>query len=537
MLRVFAAALTVCILGAQSAPSPQARRLRADLEFLCSDALGGRASLTREADVAARYIAAEFERSGLAPVVNGSYLQPFPLVGYRSDPAARGLTVTRRGESRMFRAGTDFTAAFYRDVHLRAPVVFVGYGITAPEYNYDDYAGVETAGKIVAMFDHEPREDDPKSVFNGTGHTLHAGRLIKVANARRHGAVAVLIASEPLRRHSGLLQTAAAPSQGQPLRATAPPQSLDDDGQIPVFSIGDDVLTFLLSDRKPADLQREIDGSLRPHSLALAETAAELRSANAETHRGTSMNVLGLLEGADPALKNETIVIDAHYDHLGVHNGRVYPGANDNASGTVAVMELARMFAGAAAAARPKRSILFVEFGSEEQLMLGSFYYVAHPPRPLATTRAVLNLDMIARDEAHIPQSQGVLDIPVDTSNRLNIVGAYYSADLLAAIQRNNDTGLVLDTKFDRDHILNALFRCDHLPFLTVGVPAVWLFGGFHPGYHEPVDTVDKLNFPKMEKTIRLTYNTTMHLANAAQTPRFDPFTRGSDRDTPTAPR
>jgi hypothetical protein len=520
MPRVLAAVLTVSTLAAQTAPAPQTRRLRADLDFLCSDVLAGRASLTREADVAARYIAAEFERSGLAPVVNGSYLQPFPLVGYRPEPSGRALTITRNGESRSFRPIVDFAAAFSRDLHLRAPVVFAGYGITAPEYSYDDYAGIDARNRIVLMFDHEPREDDPQSVFNGTGQTLHAGRVVKIANARRHGAAAVLIASEPLRRHAGLVQSAATPNQGQPLRASAPPQSLDDDGQIPAFSIGDDVLAFLLDARKPADVQREIDGTLQPRSMMLTETTAELRLVNAETHRGTSLNVLGLLEGSDPTLKDETMVITAHYDHLGVHNGRVYPGANDNASGTAAVMELARMFTGAAE--RPKRSILFAVFGSEEQIMLGSFYYVAHPTRPLATTRAVLNLDMIARDEAHIPQSQGVLDIASDTSNRLNIVGAYYSADLLAVIQRNNNTQLVLDTKFDRDHILNALFRCDHLPFLTVGIPAVWLFGGFHPGYHEPSDTVDKLNFPKMEKTIRLTYQAAIDLANAPEPPRFD---------------
>jgi Zn-dependent M28 family amino/carboxypeptidase len=192
-----------------------------------------------------------------------------------------------------------------------------------------------------------------------------------------------------------------------------------------------------------------------------------------------------------------------------------YPGANDNASGTAAVMELARLFA--SAGSRPKRSLLFVVFGSEEQMMLGSFYYAAHPLRPLATTRAVLNLDMIARDEAHIPQSQGVLEIPANTSNALNLVGTYAHPQLRRLIERENrHVGLELDAKFDRDHMLNALFRCDHLPFLLEGIPSVWLFGGFHPGYHEPSDTIEKLNFPKLEKTIRLTYRVAMELADRA---------------------
>jgi len=505
---------------------PQIRRLRADLDFLTSEPMAGRVSLSHEADLAARYIAADFARTGLATLTGGaSFLQEFPLVAYRADPAARALMLERGGSVRSFRPGADFNGAFYRAVRIEAAVVFVGYGITAPEYGYDDYENVDVSGKVALVFDHEPQENNPNSVFNGTGHTLHAGRAIKVANARRHGAVALLVASEPLRDHPGLFgANVRGPAQGQPLRASAPPQSLDDPGQIPAFSIADNVLAELLRPlgQSPAEVQRAIDTSLKPRSAALPDTVVQLRSANAEERRGTSLNAVGLLEGSDPGLTSDTILITAHYDHLGVQNGRLYPGANDNASGTVAVMELARLFA--ASPHRPKRSILFIVFGSEEQLMLGSFYYTAHPLRPLATTRAVLNLDMIARDEAHIPQSEGVLAIPANTSNTLNLVGAFYSPDLRAAIVRANvSVGLSLDGKFDRDHTLNALFRCDHLPFLIAGVPAVWLFGGFHPGYHEPSDTVEKLNFAKMEKVVRLAYTTAMNLADAPSVPRFVP--------------
>lgn len=524
-----AVAAVLCLVGASLCQTAddlsQSRRLRADLEFLTSDPLAGRVSLSPEADIAARYIAAEFQRTGLVPPVDGSYLQKFPLIAYRADPRERALTLTRNGMTKSFRPGADFTGSFSREVRISAPVVFVGYGISAPEYKYDDYAQVAVTGKIVLMFDHEPQEDDPGSVLNGTGHTLHAGRASKLANARRHGAVAAMIASEPIRHHPGLFEGAAASTnQGQPLRASAPPQALDDDAQIPGFSIADDVLTELLSvlHRQPAEMQRAIETSLQPHSAALPGTSIELRSGNAEMHRGMSLNALGLLEGSDPALKSETVLLTAHYDHLGKQNGRVYPGANDNASGTVAVMELARMFM--ASGRRPKRSVLFAVFGSEEQLMLGSFYYTAHPARDLAGTRAVINLDMIGRNEVHIPQSQGVLQIAADTSNAINLVGTYYSADLLKTIEAaNQEVGLALDTKFERDHRLNALFRCDHLPFLMAGIPAVWLFGGFHPGYHEPSDTVEKLNFPKMGKVIRLAYRVAAEIANAPATPRFLP--------------
>jgi hypothetical protein len=517
---------TVALLAATAvaafAQTPE-QRLRADLAFLTADPLAGRLSLTPQADIAALYLAAEFQKAGLRPGNGDSYLQPFPLVAYRPDPQARKLAVIRNGRVTDFQPA-DFTGAFYREVHLRAPLVFAGYGVTAPEYGYDDYAGLDVRGKIVLLFDHEPQEDDPRSVFAGTGQTLHSGRMVKMRNAQRHGAVAVLIASEPVRKHAGLLGPAprSSGSNGQALRANAPPQSLDDPTQIPVFSVSDAALAQLLAagGRSPEELQRAIDARLQTQSRALDDTVVQLDTANAEERRGTSLNVVAVLEGRDPALRSETILLTAHYDHLGVHSGRVYPGANDNASGTVAVLELARRFA--QSKTPPRRTIVFAVFGSEEELMLGSFYYVQHPPRPLDRTRAVLNLDMIGRDEAHIPQSESVLEIAADTGNRMNLIGGYYSPDLVETLRRaNRSAGLVLETKFDRDHALNTLFRCDHLPFLLAGIPAVWIFGGFHPGYHEPSDTMDRLNYPKILKAIDLAGRAASDLAATAAPPRF----------------
>jgi Zn-dependent M28 family amino/carboxypeptidase len=196
-----------------------------------------------------------------------------------------------------------------------------------------------------------------------------------------------------------------------------------------------------------------------------------------------------------------------------------YPGANDNGSGTVAMLEAARLLAGT----RPARSVLFVSFGSEEQLMLGSYHYVAHPLRPLATTRAVINLDMIGRPEEHTAESQGAYEITAGRSDQLNLVGAIYSPDLASLLRRESAgaAGLTLSDKFDRDSSLRALFRCDHLPFLQKGIPAVWLFGGFHPGYHEPVDTVDRIDFDKMARTVRLTVDTVRALASTRTPPAF----------------
>jgi hypothetical protein len=510
----------LCALAlAQTGPDAvSVRRMRADLEFLCSNALEGRVSLSRSADVAALYIAAEFHRLGLKPGDGTTFLQQFPIVAYEPDAQGTRLKLRRNGKTVEFRLGTDFRGGFWRAMTIKAPVVFAGYGITAPEYGYDDYAAIDVRGKIALIFEHEPQESDAHSVFNGTGHTRYAVARVKVENARRHGAVAALLVSEPLRKHTGVFDST--PSQGKPLRASAPRQAIEEDS-IPMLQVSDGTAATLIepSGKTPAELQSAIDGSPKPASAPLAGEI-ELTTAAANVRRGLSANVAGWIEGSDPSFRGETVLMTAHYDHLGVQNGHVYPGANDNASGTAGVMELARLFA--AESTRPRRSLLFIVFGSEEEPLLGSYYYVEHPLRPLETTRAVLNLDMIARDEAHIPQSRGVLEIPADTSNEINLVGTFYSPELREAIvQANRKTGLELSDKFDRDHDLNTLFRCDHFPFLLHDVPAVWLFGGFHPGYHEPSDTVEKLNFLKLEKVVRLTYWTGRSIGDSDKTPRF----------------
>jgi len=525
MYRPFTRICLLALLSVASFAQVQIARVRADLGFLSSDPLQGRLSLDRSADVAAQFIATEFEKAGLKAAAQGgtSYLQPFTLIAYHPDAQSQSLELERGGTSKHFRPRTDFSGGFLKSVTVNGSLVFAGYGITAPEYGYDDYAGLDVKGKVVLIFDHEPRETDPASPFNGTGHTVHGARSTKLVNAQQHGAVAVLIVSEPLRKHPGSFDHPPTTASGRSARATAPTQALEGWIEIPAFSVSDETAAELLAPlhKSSAELQRAIDRDLRPISQLVPDSTVTLHTANTESHSGTSYNVTGLLEGADPNLKSETIVISAHYDHLGVRDGEVYHGANDNASGTAAVMELARLFA--ANATRPKRGILFVVFGSEEEGMLGSHSYCNHPLRDLATTRADINLDMIARDEAHIPQSQGVVNIPADTSNELNLVGTFYSPDLRRTVENanNNGVGLLLDTKFDRDHDMNALFRCDHFPFLVHHVPAVWFFGGWHPGYHEPSDTVEKLNFVKLEKVILLAERSAMALANSEQPPSF----------------
>jgi Zn-dependent M28 family amino/carboxypeptidase len=249
-------------------------------------------------------------------------------------------------------------------------------------------------------------------------------------------------------------------------------------------------------------------------------------------------NVVGLLPGSDPRLAAETVIISAHHDHDGFEPcadparppvslpedprpcPRIWRGADDNGSGTVGVVELARAFA--ANPQRPKRSILFVVFASEERGLLGAYYMAAHPLRPLATTRAMINFDMIGRDEAPSRQTDGVIDIPKDTTNRLNLIGALYSPDYDRVVKTANArVGLVLDDRFDHEHVLNVFFRSDQFPFVLHDIPAFWWFTGFHPDYHHPTDTVDRIDFPKMEKILQLAYLSAWRFAEDPQPPRF----------------
>jgi Zn-dependent M28 family amino/carboxypeptidase len=244
----------------------------------------------------------------------------------------------------------------------------------------------------------------------------------------------------------------------------------------------------------------------------------ELRAVVSERKRANSYNVAGLIEGSDPVLKNETIVFSGHFDHDGTGPLGVLHGADDNGSGTVGVVELARAFA--ANPIKPRRSLLFIVFAAEERGLLGSYYYVSHPLRPLATTRVNINFDMIGRNEAADPRVQ--TEISPDTTNELGLIGTHYSRDYREVVERNNEfVGLKLNYKWDRDSANSVLFRSDQYPFLQHDVPGVWWFTGFHPDYHQVTDTVEKINFEKMTKILKLAYLSGFEFADTERVPKL----------------
>ena len=523
--------------------------LHHDISFLASDHLQGRMSMQPGDDLAVQWIAGQFAKAGFDPIAiraNGlpSYEQSFDIIEYRPDRANSTVTMMRGGQPTVWHAPEAF-GAFKHPVNITAPVVFAGYGITAPGMNYDDYANIDAKGKIVLIFDHEPQENDPQSVFYGIGNTKYATTRVKLLNAQMHGAVAVLVVAEPNRKHPTNAERAA--RIGGSLQRATPLalQAIDDDElKIPLVTVNDDVAKALLatSGTTGSDLQTKIDTDLKPEGLILPDTSVSLHLRNVSEDSGTINNVVALLKGSDPQLSPETIIISAHHDHDGTapcpagkdgvdQTGQPTPsgpdcvetwhGADDNASGTAGVIALARAFG--ANGAKPRRSILFVVFAGEERGLLGSYWMAQHPLRPLSTTRAMINFDMIGRDEKASPQTDGLMDIPADTSNRLNLVGAEYSPEYAKVVAGEDNTGvnLLLDDRFDHDAALNVLFRSDQFPFLLRNVPAMWWFTGFHPDYHHITDTAEKIDYAKMTKILELAYLTSWRFANDASTPAF----------------
>jgi hypothetical protein len=532
--------------------------LKANLRYIASDDLAGRMSLQPGDDAATNWIASQLAKAGADPAVVGAYgiphyLQKFDVEEYRPARAQSSVKMTRAGKDTLWFT-PDALGTYRHALDLTAPVVFAGYGITAPELRYDDYKGIDARGKLVLVFDHEPQEDDPRSIFNGTGNTRYATTRVKLLNAQKHGAVGLVVVAEPNRKHPTNAERAAkiAVNTAGGVRVTRtvplPLQALvDDEVHIPTVSVLDKVAVELLasSGTTPSALQTAIDKDLTPQGRDLPDTTLTLHLRNIMERTATTANVAAILQGSDPKLRAETVLISAHHDHDGeapCAPGQggvdevgaatpagdkcmdVWHGADDNGSGTVGVIELARAFLANAdkGGPRPRRSILFVVFASEERGLLGSYYMAAHPIRPLKTTRAMINFDMIGRDEQASPQTDGLIAIPADTTNRLNLIGALYSPQYDQIVKEEDKrVGLTLDDRFDHESALNVFFRSDQFPFVLHDVPAFWWFTGFHPDYHHITDTVEKIDYPKMRKILQLAYLCAWRFGDDAETPAF----------------
>ena len=498
-----------------------ADQIKGPMVFLSADEMQGRNTGSHEGRIAANYIASEFMRSGLKPAGdNGTYFQDFNLVTAWIDRENTALKVAIGGFEKSYQIDHDFSFWVMQSnnpAQAIGPLTFLGYGIDANEYSYNDFAGVDLHGKIAMILQREPQENNSKSKFKGSWNTFHAYEWFKAEQIRKAGAAGLLIIKK---RNPGRAQNVSSgphPGNVAPLSHYALAGRLWD---FPIFSVTSDVADDLLAGtgQSVESLEQEIDRSYQPHSFEVPGVTLTMKKALKDQKVIQGRNVLGLLEGTDPALRNETVLISGHYDHLGVVGDRIYHGADDNASGTTGVLEIAKAYSLGALTSR--RTILFVAFDAEERPMLGSYFYVEHPVIPLENTIADLNMDMIGRDE----QTETWHTTAEQNKNDVNIVGTLYDPDLRRIIEDSDKTiGLKLDFKTDNRDPEAWFARSDQFWFAIRHIPMVLFTTGEHPDYHTENDTWDRIDYRKMEKIIQLVFLTSVELADSRQKPKFVP--------------
>jgi hypothetical protein len=521
--------------------------LKADLFFLASDGLQGRLTNTPGNRIAADWIAQRFERMGLtAGGPDGSYFQNYDLMVATLGAADRN-TLALTGDSMTVAReyGKDFYPhRFSATGTAEGEVVFAGFGISSPERSYEDYKGNAVRGKIALVIDHEPGERDPASPFDGIVTADAASAQRKAKFAQDHGAIGILFVSDVHNHEEGAQGRGrgGAPQQPGSLEnaarsawpATAP--RIDrftlatwvEDINIPAAQISTTVADMLVrgTRRTLAELSAsaEAAGGITP--VPLPGYRVRL-SSMVNRQRIPDRNVLGLIEGADPRLKDEVVLVCAHYDHEGADGERIFNGADDDGSGIVALIEIGEAYAQAAKAGRrPKRTVLFAAWNSEERGLLGAWAYTEAPTKPLDTIVAVLNMDMLGRNEEVPPEGGGRFrglqpQTAASNNNAINVIGTSRSADLKAAADKANGA-FGLDLRYRYDNNLSQLMRrSDHWPFLNRGVPGVWFHTGLHPDYHTPQDRPERINYDKMEKIARMIHQMSWDLANASGRPKL----------------
>ncbi len=582
---LIALALATCAV-AQQQPAPQqgaradepnVENLRAHVRSLASDELAGRRTGSEGARKAAAYVEAEFKRLGLRPGAItkidfdgggsagsfASYLQPFPYVAavelgkknsmsFTPHAATTGPGVLvvpggRGGASVDLRLGEDWSPVAWSASGKveRGAVVYVGYGITAPELNRDDYAGADVRGKIALAFAGTPDGDDPHGQF-----ARFEGLRFKAAAARDHGASALLIVT----REENLKDDRATRLRVDENLAAA------GDAGIPVAVVSRQVarraveaamlpnVTFEMLE-KAANAKPQGAGEQGAAKQDAARSETRARPAQSRTTQGApprqgasrgnfstplknvafsietdvvrraepASNVVGVLDGSDPNLKDEAIVVGAHYDHLGTggegslapREGEVHHGADDNASGVAGLLELARIFS--TSTSKPRRTVVFVAFGGEEEGLIGSSYYVKNPAVPLAQTVAMVNMDMIGRlrDGKLIVGGVGtaaewrkvVEDANTEMNLKVNVNGVPAAQRVpgdIPVVTASNGT-VIATTNPKRRFTLtlneDGYGPSDHSSFYAQHVPVLFVWTGTHEDYHRPSDTADKINY------------------------------------------
>jgi hypothetical protein len=468
-----------------------------NIRFLASNQLKGRLDGTKELDQAAAFIADQFRQMGLQPAGEDGFFQRFRVTTSARSGKKTSLSYRSGATVVNLKPDLDFRpSSMSANGSASGKVVFAGYGITAREYGYDDYEGLNAAGKVVLVMRHEPREYDDSSVFGGKVQTNHSQIQIKAANAKAHGAAAVILVSD----------TPTHPGYYDALDELGEAVGPDSEGIVLIEMKAEVAERWLsLAGKSLDEVIKTIDKDMHGHSFPLPDLLSVNLSVELRRSTKPVSNVIAFI----PGTTGEYLILGAHYDHVGTGNqysmqpakrGEVHPGADDNASGTSGILELARWFS-----RQPPhgRGILFVAYAGEEFGLLGSNYYAAHPAKPLTRAVAMINLDMIGRVR----------------QNRVYVGGVNTGSGLKELVQAVNDTqqpGFDID-----DSDTGGYGSSDHYSFAPYNVPFLLFFSGLHPDYHTPGDTWDKVDAAEASRLLKLVGEIIERLLDAPGRPAF----------------
>jgi aminopeptidase YwaD len=487
-----ALALHVAAAAPPSIPAADPHRYLEDIKTLTAPRMEGRGDGTKGLTRAARMIATRFKKLGLEPAGASSYFQPFTVITGARLKGKNHFTIINDGQKKDLTLKQEFVPfSFSASGSAHAPLVFAGYGITAEEFQYDDYTGLDVKDKIVVVLRYEPASFAVKTGNHGL--TQHSQFITKAINARNHGAKALVLVNGKLGEGEEDLLTRFGSVSG--------PENVG----ILFLQVKNEIADAWLraAGKSLKDAQEQINSSSKPASFSLPETQSASVTVSIVNTRATVNNVLAYL----PGKTDEYVIIGAHYDHLGRGNfdslapsqiGQIHPGADDNASGTAGVLELARLLA--PHRGELQRGILFVSFAGEELGLLGSAEWVKEPTRPLDKAVAMLNMDMIGRI-----QNDKVYIGGVGT-------GSTWKPILEQAQAKSG---------FKIEYSAGGYAASDHTSFVAKKIPVLFFFSGLHSDYHKPSDTWDKINPDSAARLVDLVATTGEQLADASERPTF----------------
>jgi aminopeptidase YwaD len=478
-----------CSYFGSTSPQIDEKDLYKHLSYIASDKLEGRRAGTKGAELAAEYIAKQFKRFGLRPVGdNGTYFQYFDFTSEVKAGAQNFLSFNVSGKEIKLTFKRDFhPLPFSESGKVNSEVVFAGYGISAPELNYDDYDGIDVKGKVLIILKGTPDGYKAHSEFE-----KYLPLRYKVSNAQSKGALGVIIVDPFSEKFERFTYDFSAGKSG--IVAVEVRNSLIDS-----------LFKLCGYDFKLYDIVKKIYDERKPYSFGIKNLTVEIQS-DVVYVKSKVANVLGYLEGSNPSLKDEYIIIGAHYDHLGwggqgslipdtvaIHNG-----ADDNGSGTVGLLELAEYLSNNRKILN--RSILFIAFTAEEEGTIGSGYYVKNPVLPLEKAVAMINMDMIGRMK----------------EDKLTIYGVGTSPIWDGLIQELNSK-----FKFNLNLVKDGYGPSDHAQFYSKGLPVLHFFTGIHSDYHKPSDDYDKINYQGQRKILEFISDLVFKLDKVSEKPKF----------------